>query len=135
MQLSVTTDYGIRVVLYLVKHKQIIKSTKLSEELNIPKSYILKVTKKLERAGIVTIYQGVNGGVKVVKDISKITLWDVISALETTTLINKCLDKDGCCTNASSGGFCRVRNVYVVLQQAIEDRLQSIKLVDLIGDD
>ena len=73
MQLSVTTDYGIRVVLYLIKHKQIIKSTKLSEELNIPKNYILKVTKKLERAGIVMIYQGVNGGIKVEKDINKIT--------------------------------------------------------------
>ena len=61
MQLSITTDYGIRVVLYLIKHRQIVKSTKLSEELNIPKNYILKVTKKLEEAGIVNIYQGVNG--------------------------------------------------------------------------
>ena len=78
MQLSITTDYGIRVVLYLIKHRQIVKSTKLSEELNIPKNYILKVTKKLEEAGIVNIYQGVNGGIKIKKDIHEITLWDVI---------------------------------------------------------
>ena len=133
MQLSITTDYGIRVVLYLIKHRQIVKSTKLSEEKKKKKNYILKVTKKLEEAGIVNIYQGVNGGIKIKKDIHEITLWDVISALETTTAINKCLEKEGCCTKGSNG-FCRVRDVYVVLQQAVEDRLQSIKLIDLIED-
>ena len=49
MQLSITTDYGIRVVLYLIKHRQIVKSTKLSEELNIPKNYILKKNEKIRR--------------------------------------------------------------------------------------
>lgn len=132
MQLSITTDYGIRVVLYLIKHRQIVKSTKLSKELNVPKNYILKVTKKLEEAGIVNIYQGVNGGIKIKKDIHEITLWDVISALESTTAINKCIE-EGCC-NREQKGCCKVRNVYLTLQEAIEERLQSIKLIDLIDD-
>ena len=133
MQLSITTDYGIRVVLYLIKHRQIVKSTKLSEELNIPKSYILKVTKKLEEAGIVNIYQGVNGGIKIKKRYSRDNIMGCDFSFGTTTAINKCLEKEGCCTKGSNG-FCRVRDVYVVLQQAVEDRLQSIKLIDLIED-
>ena len=53
MQLSVTTDYAIRVTLYLLKKREIVRSCELSEELKIPRNYILKVTKKLEEVGIV----------------------------------------------------------------------------------
>lgn len=132
MQLSITTDYGIRIVLYLMQKKKIVRSGKLSEELDIPKTYILKVTKKLESAGLVKSYQGVNGGVCILKTIDEITLWDVICAIENTTAINKCIE-EGCC-NRNEKGYCKVRNVYLTLQEAIEERLQSIKLVDLIDD-
>ena len=65
MQLSVTTDYAIRATLYLLKKRGIVRSCELSEELKIPKNYILKVTKKLEEVGIVKCYQGKKGGIEI----------------------------------------------------------------------
>ena len=67
MQLSLTTDYAIRIMIYLLEKGEIIRSQKLSEELGISKNYIFKVTKKLERAGLVNLYAGVNGGVVAAK--------------------------------------------------------------------
>ena len=93
MQLSVTTDYAIRVTLYLLKKREIVRSCELSEELKIPRNYILKVTKKLEEVGIVKCYQGKKGGIEIVKIAQEITLWDVIEATESTTKINRCLGK------------------------------------------
>ncbi len=93
MQLSITTDYAIRITLYLLKHKEIVRSSELSEKLEIPKTYVLKVTKKLEKVGLVKSYQGASGGIVILKDADQITLWDVIDATENTTMINKCLEK------------------------------------------
>ena len=89
MQLSVTTDYAIRVTLYLLKKREIVRSCELSEELKIPRNYILKVTKKLEEVGIVKCYQGKKGGIEIVKIAQEITLWDVIEATESTTKFGK----------------------------------------------
>ena len=55
IQLSITTDYAIRITLYLLKHKEIVRSSELSEKLEIPKTYVLKVTKKLEKVGLVKV--------------------------------------------------------------------------------
>ena len=130
MQLSATTDYGIRIVLYLIKNNEIISSGVLAEQLQIPKTYVLKVTKKLELANIVTSYQGVNGGIGLAGDPAQITLWDVISAVESTTVINKCMEQENE-YDVKAEDYCKLRKVYGLLQQAVEDRLQSIKLIDL----
>ena len=127
MQLSVTTDYAIRVTLYLLKKREIVRSCELSEELKIPRNYILKVTKKLEEVGIV------KGGIEIVKIAQEITLWDVIEATESTTKINRCLGKGGYC-NRDGRSSCPVRKVYSVLQEAMEERLITIKMKDLMND-
>lgn len=99
----------------------------------MPKTYILKVTKKLENAGIVKIYQGINGGVATSKSADSITLWDIIEATESTTMINKCLEKGSCCYGNHSSD-CSVKKIYMHLQKAIEERLQSISLNDILLD-
>lgn len=131
MQLSVTTDYGIRIVLYLIKNNDVISSGILSEQLKIPKTYVLKVTKKLVLANIVTSYQGINGGIGLAVDPAKITLWDIISAIESTTIINKCLEQNNEC-DVKAENYCKLKKVYEMLQKAVEDRLKSIKMIDLI---
>ena len=133
MQLSVTTDYAIRVTLYLLKKREIVRSCELSEELKIPRNYILKVTKKLEEVGIVKCYQGKKGGIEIVKIAQEITLWDVIEATESTTKINRCLGKGGYC-NRDGRSSCPVRKVYSVLHEAMEERLITIKMKDLMND-
>lgn len=134
MQLSVTTDYAIRATLYLLKKRGIVRSCELSEELKIPKNYILKVTKKLEEVGIVKCYQGKKGGIEIVKTAQEITLWDVIEATENTTKINRCLGQEGYC-NRDERSSCPVRKVYSVLQEAMKERLITIKMKDLMNDE
>lgn len=131
MQLSVTTDYGIRIVLYLISHNKVTSSAILSEELGIPKTYVLKVTKKLETAKIVASYQGANGGIGLLRKPDEISLWDVITAIEMTTAINKCLEEGSCCDRHAED-HCKVREVYEVLQKVVEERLGDIKLIDLV---
>lgn len=131
MQLSLTTDYAIRITLYLLNHKRIVRSGEMSEELKIPKTYILKVIKKLESIGIVKCYQGVNGGVEIQKEAEEITLWDVINATENTKIINKCFQEGS--DEEKSLEDCAIRKVYVFLQRAVDERLQSIRFSELLN--
>lgn len=48
MQLNVTTDYAIRIVLYLAIKKEITTSKEIGAAMGIPKNYVLKITHKLE---------------------------------------------------------------------------------------
>lgn len=133
MQLSITTDYAIRITLYLLQHKQIVRSSELSEKLDISKTYVLKVTKKLEKVGLVKSYQGASGGITILKNADQITLWDVINATENTTMINKSLAETS--SNISNPSVtCPVRKVYIFLQKVVEERLQSIRFSDLLDD-
>lgn len=58
MQLNITTDYAIRIILYLSTKQKKITSKELSENLCIPQHYILKITKKLENAQLIHTYNG-----------------------------------------------------------------------------
>lgn len=53
MQLNVTTDYAIRIVLYLAIKKEITTSKEIGAAMGIPKNYVLKITHKLVEAGII----------------------------------------------------------------------------------
>ena len=82
MQLNITTDYAIRMVLYLAMKQGAISSREISEMLGIPKTYISKITKKLENAGLINISVGVYGGFSIEKPANQINLLNIIEAME-----------------------------------------------------
>ena len=83
---------------------------------------------------MVNLYAGVNGGVVAAKSAEEITLWDVVCATEKTVKINKCLE-DGWEHNESVMENYSVREVYCMLQEALENRLSSIRLDSLMKKD
>lgn len=132
MQLSVTTGYAIRVIVYLlIKEEEIVRSSELADELSIPKNYILKVTKKLENADLVKSYPGIKGGVQITKKASEISLWDIVNATEKTTKIHKCLEGEKHCLE-SRVVECPIRKIYDELQDAVQERLSGITMDRLL---
>lgn len=62
MQLQVSTDYAIRIVLYVAITRKITISKELSDTLGIPQSIVFKIGKKLSDNEIINITLGVQGG-------------------------------------------------------------------------
>lgn len=133
MQLNITTDYAIRIIVYLSSKKGIISSKELSIKLKIPQHYILKITKRLEKSGIINIYVGKNGGFSMVKKSNEISLADIIKIMEGTTKINRCLEEDKYCSCCASD-YCEVRNFYCILQKEVEEKLFSMTIERLLSD-
>ena len=131
MQLTSTTDYAIRIVCYLVAQRQMISTSELSQELSVPSSYIPKITKKLKQAGIIKACEGTNGGYMLTKQPENISLMEIISCVEETMAISRCLEKEeGCSKNYIA--CCKVHQILLDLQNIYNNRLESVMISDII---
>ena len=78
VQLKVSTDYAIRIVLYIAIKKDIVQSKELSETLGIPQSTVFKIGKKLSDNEIISIATGIQGGFKLKKHPKDISIFSII---------------------------------------------------------
>jgi len=130
LQLNVTTDYAIRIVLYLAMKDRVVNSGEIAEAMGIPPTYIMKITRKLKHANILSEKRGVDGGFVLSSAPDQLTLLDIVGALEKTVNINRCLEEDEYCSrNAVS--FCTVRKLLVRLQAELAEGL-NVKISELI---
>ena len=111
VQLKVSTDYAIRIVLYIAIKKDIVQSKELSETLGIPQSTVFKIGKKLSD--------------------NEISIFSIIDIFEPTIRINSCLEEDKYCSRFATE-TCPVRKVYCTMQKHFEEYLKKIKILDLI---
>lgn len=133
MQFNLTSDYAIRIVLYLARNKNRLCSTKeIEKEMAVPSLYIFKVTKKLRKANIIGTMRGSQGGYFLIKEASGINLFDILNLVEPTMQINGCIETGKCSANRIE--ICQVRKVLCSLNQQIVNELKTIKFSNLIDD-
>lgn len=132
MQLKLSTDYVIRIVLYLSMKKQSVSLKELSENISIDEYYILKFSKKLYDAGIVKRDDNIKDRFSLTKEPNQITMFDIINVMENTIKINLCLEEDEYCSRLATK-TCPVRKFYCELQKDIESSLKSKTIQDLIN--
>ncbi len=84
MRVSRSTGYALLAVGYLSQHQRegIILSQSISQKYNIPLEYLLKILQQLVRANILRSKRGPRGGFVLAKPAKKITLLEVIEAVE-----------------------------------------------------
>ena len=120
MQLKNSTDYAIRIVCYLAAQERMVSTSELSRKLNVSTNYVPAIAKKLKDAKIVTACEGTNGGYMLAKQLENISLMDIISCVEETMAINRCLEEDRFCSrNLEDTYFGRF---YVVLKLNLKDK-------------
>lgn len=131
MRLQITTDYAIRIMLYMMQqYGKVSTAEAATQELGISYSYFNKVAYKIRRAGLLESVQGPNGGYCVARDAVDTTLYDIVKAMEGDIHINRCLDDDGFCSRNATL-TCPVHKALELLQNQITDTLKSIRIRDL----
>lgn len=130
MQLNITTDYAIRVLLCLGEEGNRVTGGEISDTMAIPERYLLKVLNKLRSSGLVHSFSGSSGGYELSKSLSQITLWDVLVVMEETMAVNPCLqDEENCSRHATA--TCPVRKFYCGFQMTIENILRNVSLEEI----
>ena len=133
MQLNVTTDYAIKIVLDLAKKNAIANSNVISDAMRIPAKYVLNITRKLVAYGIINRKVGAAGGFSLNKEKNKISLYEIINSLEPTMNINRCLEDDEYCSRFATIN-CPLRKFYQKLQRDMENSLKTIFVMDLVKE-
>ena len=84
MKISRSTGYALLAVGYIGKNKDqgVILSQSIAKEYNIPLEYLLKILQQLVRANVLRSKRGPRGGFSLAKPPSKISMLEVIEAVE-----------------------------------------------------
>jgi Rrf2 family protein len=89
--LSQTVEYALRAVVHLANVAPDAATTdQIAQVTRVPKAYLSKVLQSLVRGGIVRSQRGLGGGMTLAKAPSKLTLLDVVNAVEPIQRIRTC---------------------------------------------
>jgi Rrf2 family protein len=84
MRISAKADYAVRAVVELAAatDEKPIKAERIANAQNIPLNFLENILGELRHAGIVRSHRGAEGGFRLAKPADKITVADVIRAVE-----------------------------------------------------
>lgn len=136
MALNVTTDYAIRILLYLstyAENGKSISGKEIATEMKIPYNYFLKLVPNLKNAGFLVSFQGKNGGYALTLDPSEITIYDIISAMNDDIIVSECLLNPQACSRGYSN-HCAVHNLFSSIQEDLDQRLKSMNLAQIVKE-
>ena len=82
MKLKASVDYGVRAVLYLAAKGETCSSREISEEMCVPRDYLIQLALRLRNAGIIKARPGKNGGYLLAKTPDTITVKQIMDAFD-----------------------------------------------------
>jgi len=97
--LSLGTQYALTALIILSKEGQgtAVSASRLAEPLNSPGTYLSQVLSRLVAPGIIGTRRGINGGVFLAKEPSRISLYEIVTAVEGDSFFSTCfLGISGC---------------------------------------
>src|SRR5436853_3752195 len=84
--LSLTHEYALRAMTQLAAEAPGTSTTEhIAAATDVPAAYLAKVMQSLRRAGLITSKRGVGGGVKLARPPKKISLLEIVNAVEPLT--------------------------------------------------
>lgn len=90
--LSQTVEYALRAMTYLASHPPDVahNSEEIAERTKVPKGYLSKILRDLVVAELIDSRRGPSGGFTLARGPARITILDVINAVDPLTRIHKC---------------------------------------------
>ncbi|MGB8226946.1 MAG: Rrf2 family transcriptional regulator [Sedimentisphaerales bacterium] len=124
------TDYALRLVAAIAENygKSATSTRKLAKDCVVSYELACKLLQKLSSAKLVTSRMGANGGFELAKNPEKISLYQVIAAVQGDICLNRCVGNAKKCPN---GRKCKTRKKLVALQKYIGEHLKNIKLNEI----
>jgi len=120
------TDYALRAVVALSQQLDKAVSTKaIADSQNIPYQLACKLLQRLHNAGIVKSTMGPSGGFTLGKSSSKITVRQIVEAIQGPLSLSPCLAKGGFCGLSKN---CPINPELCRLQKKINVFLDNLSL-------
>ncbi len=134
MLLTTRSSYGVRALIHLAiaygQTRQPVSVRSISREEGISGVYLEQIFGRLKSHDIVKSVRGPKGGYILVKDPSKVSVYEVVMALEGNISPGKCVGNKTICRRA---GKCASKEVWDEVTRQITVALERFNLKDLAG--
>lgn len=132
-------EYGLHCLLWLVgSPTEPASSRDLAELQGISPSFLAKIFPKLEKAGIVLASEGIRGGYVLGRPAERISVLDVVDAIEGRKPLFECQEIRGKCAifgdlppSWAVEGVCGVHKVMLRAEQSMRNELGKTSIADL----
>jgi len=123
-------SYGLRAASYLAEHfgDGLSLGRDISEAESLPPAYLEQIMASLRRAELVTGTRGARGGYVLTRPPERITLTELVTALEGPIEVSECPGGPSCCASPET---CAVREVYSAAEGALRGVFDSQTLADI----
>ena len=129
MKLKASVDYGVRAIMYLAVKGTTCSSREISEEMSVPRDYLIQLALRLRNAGLIKARPGKNGGYVLAKDPSDITVGQILDAFDSDLKHVRQPMKKG---RKVSDSAAAVRAMHNMVTDSLEMFLASISVQDLL---
>ncbi len=130
MNFSKTTAYALRILALMANEDiELYSSDYLHKKLHIPKKYLQRLLTDLSKSGLIKSSRGKYGGFALAKSKKRITVAQIIDAVEGFSNIPSCFFGFNKC---ALNNPCAMHDVWTKSQNELIHTLSTTKLTDLI---
>mgnify|MGYP002623630887 CR=1 FL=1 len=133
MQITRKTDYGLRAISELARQGEgAMPINAISERHGIPVAFLEKIMQALRQAGLIEATHGRGGGYRLSRPAGRISIRDVVHALEGPLALVVCLDPNLKC-GIEQG--CPTSHAWEVINRRFEESLAALTLEDILKEE
>ena len=130
MELTRKGEYAIRGIIYLAQQPpgKMALISEIAAAAGVPQTFLAKIFQSFSKLGFVNSYRGTGGGFTLARPASRITLRQVVEAVEGPILPNRCLISGTECDREDQ---CMVHPVWRKVQTQVVQLLDSVTIEEL----
>ncbi len=131
MQLSLHSDFALRVLIYLgTRRDRLVTTQEISTAYNISKNHLVRVVQTLAAQRYVEIHAGRSGGLRLAREPHEIRLGDVVRHAEPNLRLVECFDSDS--NTCPIARICALKGMLKEALIAFLDSLNRYTLADIL---
>lgn len=133
MQLTLYTDYSLRVLVYLgIRPDEVCTITDIAKDYGISRNHLVKVVHNLGLLGYIKTVRGRGGGLMLARDAATINIGDVVRHTEGSFNLVECFDKE--INTCPLSKMCALKGALYEAQRRFMEVLDQYTLGDVVGN-
>ncbi len=129
LRISRRTDYAVRIIIAAAQEPPgtMVPAAQIGEQMAIPPSFLFKVIGDLKRGGLLLTATGRHGGISLTRPADRITLLEVVEAVEGPVL----LDSMHLLSQGRTPDEHCPHPVWSHIQQVLEAEMSAVSIADM----
>lgn len=131
MRLTKQSSYAVRALIYCALNEpNLSQVSTISRAFGISEAFLFKLIKPLVKDGVIATVRGRNGGIRLARPASEITVFESIRLTEDSFALAPCFD--GPIDDCPLHGVCVFHDALKAALQAFFDELNTYTIADLV---